>query len=114
LSPQKRREIIAQYEVVNKRIAQRYLGREKLFEAPLPCDNEPFDETVTLSREECSDVLVILVADYMETRRALEELRYKSQLIVWLRIFNAKRVLSFLKRKLFSAAAKLKRRTVSL
>ncbi|MCP4476131.1 MAG: hypothetical protein GY821_16545, partial [Gammaproteobacteria bacterium] len=46
LSPQKRREIIAQYEVVNKRIAQRYLGREKLFEAPLPCDNEPFDETV--------------------------------------------------------------------
>ncbi|MCP4476343.1 MAG: hypothetical protein GY821_17645 [Gammaproteobacteria bacterium] len=75
LSPQIRRTIIHQYEAVNHRIAKQYLGREKLFEAPLPEDHEPFDESTVLSEEELLEVVTILTMQCAKNHRELALMR---------------------------------------
>ncbi len=96
LSPQKRLSIIKEYEEMNQRIAKRYLAKDKLFEAPLPEEDEAFDEMTTLSVDELIDIVGIFFVHYMQNYNELASLRRVSR-----RMAKARKALSRLKRKLF-------------
>jgi len=60
LSPQQRREVIAHYADSNAKVAREYLGREdgRLFYAPLPDLDEPWEPYEGLTVEKCVPIFM--------------------------------------------------------
>ena len=122
ISPKKQRELIEQFTPMNNRIAKKYLKREKLFLSPLPSDDIPFNEDMALSNQEINDVSAVFLLSIMEMNAKLNSLQNQiNQLknqnqalqnryndLSWVRLFNIKKILHFLKRKLLLFLTKLK------
>ena len=86
LSPQQRREIIAKYEESNTKVAREYLGREdgRLFYAPLPDPDEPWEPYEGLTVEKVVPILTQMVFNldnkFQKQRKALKKQSMKEKI----------------------------------